>query len=81
MANTVNTTYSPGMARRRTWHPNRTAKRERSQVRQEFRATLSDQEQLDRLVARGHGHCQEAERLRERLNYKRELKAELRKAG
>ena len=35
--------------------------------RQAKRDSLTDQQQLDKLIRNGHGHCKEADRLRERI--------------
>lgn len=42
--------------------------REDAQIRQTNRNKRTDQEQLDLLISRGHGHCKEAERLIEKIN-------------
>lgn len=42
--------------------------REDAQYRQTERNKRTDQEQLDLLISRGHGHCDEAEYLVEKIN-------------
>ncbi len=42
-------------------------KREEAEKRQAERSKRSDKEQLDLLIARGAGHCQEAKAIRKRL--------------
>lgn len=43
-------------------------RRERAEARQEARDARSPQEQLQLLERRGHGHCQEAESLRQEIS-------------
>lgn len=45
----------------------RDAKRVQAKRRQAARDSRSDQEQLDKLVARGHGECREAQALRAKI--------------
>lgn len=48
-------------------HPKTRARQEGAKVRQAARETRTDQEQLDALIARGHGACAEAVRLAYRI--------------
>jgi len=52
---------------RSTYHPNRTQRTEGAQARIDERSKRDDAEQLAYLEHRGHGHCAEAQRLRERM--------------
>lgn len=52
---------------RKAYHPNRGQRRTNALIRQEVRSKRSDREQLQYLEDRGHGHCKEAEKLREQF--------------
>ena len=45
----------------------RERRREEAEERQKDRDRLGDKGQLAHLIATGHGHCKEADRLRERI--------------
>lgn len=46
----------------------REERRKEATERQAARAARTDQEQIERLEAAGHGHCREVARLRERID-------------
>jgi hypothetical protein len=53
----------------KSWKRNRRSERqEEAEARQKARNARSDAEQLRLLEEKGHGHCREAQRLREKLN-------------
>lgn len=53
--------------KRPTSHPYREARRRGADRRQATADLRTDEERLEILIARGHGHCVEAQRLRDRL--------------
>ncbi len=55
------------MTKRQTTHPLRRDRRNRAADRQLERDARTNQEQLDLLIERGHGNCEEALRLRAQI--------------
>jgi hypothetical protein len=55
------------MANRIAKWPRRAATAEKVAARQELRNQRTDMQQLQLLEKKGHGHCKEAKKLRERL--------------